>query len=496
MKLERSSGILIHPSSFPNKFGIGDLGPSAFAFLDFLKEVGCRLWQILPLGPTGYGDSPYQSFSAFAGNPYLISPELLLQEGLVHPNDLAEEMHFSQLRVEFGKIIPWKLNLLEKSYINFSNISLLHEEYDQFCCENVLWLDDYALFMTLKEIYGGNPWTDFPDKLRTRESVAILDSRKQLKQNVDRYKFYQFLFFRQWRSLKNYAQKVGIKIIGDIPLYVAHDSADVWANPELFQLDVKGNPKFLAGVPPDYFSATGQLWGNPIFDWSKHRDSGFRWWIERIKQTLKMVDIIRLDHFRGFVGYWQVPAGNETAEHGEWVQGPGIDFFDHLSEGLKFSWDFPFIAEDLGVVTDDVVKLREHLDIPGMKILQFAFSGSENIFLPHHYLPNCVVYTGSHDNDTTLGWFHSVAEKEKIFALEYLGVDGGDFVWDLIRSGWASVASNAIAPMQDLLKLGSSARMNFPGRIGGNWEWRMPEDYYKGNLIERLKKINETYGRS
>jgi len=495
MKFERSSGILVHPSSFPNRFGIGDLGPSAFDFLNFLNKVGCGLWQILPLGPTGFGDSPYQSFSAFAGNPYLISPELLLQEGLLHPNDLVEEKHSPHLRVEFGNIIPWKLNLLEKSYVNFSNKHKLHEEFTKFCSENDRWLDDYALFMALKEIYGGSPWTNFPDTVRTREPFEILDYRKKLKHNIDRYKFYQFLFFRQWRSIRKYAQKLGIRIVGDIPLYVAHDSADVWVNPELFQLDSKGQPRVVAGVPPDYFSPTGQLWGNPIFNWSEHKDSGFRWWIERFKQTLNLVDIIRLDHFRGFVGYWQVPAGNSTAEHGEWVQGPGIEFFDQLSKGLELSWNFPLIAEDLGVITEDVVELRRHLDIPGMKILQFAFSGSENPFLPHHYLPDCVVYTGSHDNDTTLGWFNSAPEEEKIFAKEYLGVDGSDIAWDLIRLGWASVASYAIAPIQDILHLDSSARMNFPGRIGGNWEWRMPEDYNQDDLIERLKKINATYGR-
>ena len=495
MKFERSAGILVHPSSFPGRFGIGDLGPAAYAFLDFLNLAGCKLWQILPLGPTGFGDSPYQSFSAFAGNPYLISPELLLQEELIHSNDLVEETHFSQVSIEFGKIIPWKLKLLEKAFINFSDKHIQHDEFNNFCFENEQWLEDYALFMALKEIYGGDPWTNFPDLLRTRDPSTILDSQKQLKQSVDRYKFYQFLFFRQWQSLKTYAQKLGIRIIGDIPLYVAHDSSDVWASPELFQLDTNGQPKVMAGVPPDYFSPTGQLWGNPIYQWSEHKKNGYRWWIERIRHILNSVDTIRLDHFRGFVSYWQVPAGNSTAEIGLWVQGPGIELFNHLSKGLVLSNNFPIIAEDLGVITEDVVELRDRLDLPGMKILQFAFSGPENHFLPHHYLHNCVVYTGTHDNDTTVGWFNSAPENEKMFAKEYMGVDGSNIAWDLIRLGWASVAGYAIAPMQDILKLDSSARMNFPGRIGGNWEWRMPENYTQGGLLERLKNINDTYER-
>ena len=495
MKFERVSGILIHPSSFPNNYGIGDLGPNAFEFLDFLNESGCKLWQVLPLGPTGYGNSPYQCFSAFAGNPYLISPEILLQEGFLHPNDLVEEMDFPKSRVDYGRIIPWKLNILEKSFEIFSTGHKLNDEYNKFCNENGFWLEDYSLFMTLKEIYGGKPWTYFPSLIRTREANMMLDSKRELKRNINRYKFYQFLFFRQWRSLLTYAHKLGIKVIGDIPLYVAHDSSDVWANPELFQLDNYGQPSHVAGVPPDYFSPTGQLWGNPIFNWKEHKANGYKWWNHRIIQTLQLFDFIRLDHFRGFVAYWQVPFGNPTAQLGEWVQGPGIDFFNQLSKGLNLDGKFPFIAEDLGVITEDVIKLRDNLNIPGMKILQFAFSGPENIFLPHNYVPNCVVYTGSHDNDTTWGWYDSASERERKFANEYLDVDGSDFTWDLIRSGWASVANCAIAPMQDILTLNSSARMNFPGRVEGNWEWRMTENYNQEDLIERIKKINSTYGR-
>jgi len=495
MKFDRSSGILIHPSSFPGRYGIGDLGPAAYTFLDFLNNAGCKLWQILPLGPTGYGDSPYQSFSSFAGNPYLISPEILLIDGLIHSDDLVEEMDFPQLRVDYGKIIPWKLNLLEKAYNNFNRNHPFFDGYNEFCHENEYWLLDYAHFMALKEIFGGASWTCFPESLRSRDPLSIQESRENLKNIIDRYRFYQFIFFKQWRSVKIYAEKIGIRIIGDTPLYVAHDSADVWANSELFKLEPKGEPTFVAGVPPDYFSSTGQLWGNPIYDWRKHKEEGFQWWIERIKRTLNSVDLIRLDHFRGFVKFWQIPAGNLTAQKGQWVQGPGIDFFRQLSDALGFSMNFPIIAEDLGIITNDVIELRDELGLPGMKILQFAFTDAKNLFLPHHYSQNYVVYTGSHDNDTSEGWFKSASEKEKMFAEEYMKIDGSDIAWDLIRLGWASVAGYAITPMQDILRLDSCARMNFPGRVGGNWEWRLPEDYNQDDLINKLKKINEIYGR-
>jgi 4-alpha-glucanotransferase len=495
MKFDRSSGILIHPSSFPGRFGIGDLGPEAFSFLDFLKEAGCKLWQILPLGPTGYGDSPYQSFSAFAGNPYLISPELLLQEKLLHSDDLIEETHFSNLRVEFAKIIPWKLNLLERAYINFIKVQTLHVEYGKFCIENEYWLEDYSLFMAIKESHEGCSWTDFPGLLPTRDLKNLDAARANYSHAIDRFKFYQFIFFKQWNSLKDYAHKLNIKIIGDLPLYVAHDSADVWANPDLFQLDANGHPTFVAGVPPDYFSSTGQLWGNPIYKWEKHKENGFIWWGERIKQILEMVDIIRLDHFRGFLGYWQVPVYQKTAEQGMWEQGPGFDFFKKISRGLNSEFDLPFIAEDLGVITPDVVKLRDHFKIPGMKILQFAFSSPDNSFLPHHFPGKCVVYTGTHDNDTSEGWFDNAPDVEKKFAKDYLGEGEGTISWDLIRGAWASVAVYAIAPMQDVLSLGSSARMNYPGRIGGNWEWRMPDNYKESGCMDLLKKFNYSYGR-
>ncbi|OGN73000.1 MAG: 4-alpha-glucanotransferase [Chloroflexi bacterium GWB2_49_20] len=497
MKFERSSGILFHPTSLPGKYGIGDLGSSAFALIDFLKEIGCSLWQILPLGPTGYGNSPYQSFSAFAGNPYLISPDILFQEGLLHSNDLVEETRFSQTHVEYGRIIPWKLNLLERAFNKFfDSNSLLRNDYDAFCDENVYWLEDFALFMAQKEAFGGGSWTNWPEPFRVRKPAFLNKARKNLKHSVERYKFYQFLFFRQWISLKSYAHNSGIKIIGDIPLYVAHDSADVWANSELFLLDTKGRPTVVAGVPPDYFSPTGQLWGNPIYQWDEHRATGFKWWIERLRWTLYLVDVVRLDHFRGFAGYWEVPAEKSTAEYGRWVQGPGIEFFRQMEKALDREAGLPLVAEDLGVITQDVIKLRDQLKLPGMKILQFAFSGSDNSFLPHHYSPNCVVYTGTHDNDTTTGWFNSAPERERLFAKDYLGVDGSDMAWDLIRAGWASVAVYALAPMQDFLKLDSKARMNYPSRIGGNWEWRMSEHYKDDGLIERLKKYNVLYGRS
>lgn len=496
MKFERSSGILLHPTSLPCNYGIGDIGPNAFAFIDFLKASRCKLWQILPLGPTGYGDSPYQCFSAFAGNPYLISPDILFQEGLLHSNDLVEETHFSKSHVEFGKIIPWKLNLLERAYHNFAGTnSKLRNDYDDFCDQNNYWLEEFALFMALKEIQGGGSWIHWPEPLRLRNFDYLTKARIELKSAIERYKFYQFTFFRQWISLKNHALNSGIKIIGDIPLYVAHDSADVWANPKLFKLDIENRPTVVAGVPPDYFSATGQLWGNPIYKWDEHIATGFQWWIERVRWTLRSVDIIRLDHFRGFAGYWEVPAEKLTAEHGQWVQGPGSEFFQQLEKGLEIESDLPIIAEDLGVITQDVITLRDQFKLPGMKILQFAFSGSDNPFLPHNYSKNCVVYSGTHDNDTTTGWFLSAPESEGKFSRDYLGIDGSDIAWDLIRAGWASVAVYALAPMQDILKLDSQARMNYPSKIGGNWGWRLPESYKDNDLIEKLKKFNVIYGR-
>lgn len=495
MKYERASGVLLHPTSLPGPYGIGDLGPEAYRWIDFLAEMGCSLWQVLPLGPTGYGDSPYQCFSAFAGNPYLISPQVLLKEKLLKPGDLAGAEGFPSDRVDFGAVISWKLSLLDRAFDCFdqSAESDIKDEFVLFQAEESSWLDDFTLFMALKDAHGGAPWTTWEPTLRDRRPVALAAARQKYTLAIQRQAFRQFLFYRQWAKLRQYATSKNIRIIGDIPIFVAHDSADVWAHPELFYLDSRGNPLVVAGVPPDYFSPTGQLWGNPLYRWKTHAAAGYPWWLARIKAVLKQVEIIRLDHFRGFAGYWEVPAGLPTAEKGRWVPGPGADFFTCVRQALG---DLPLIAEDLGEITPDVIALRDQFDLPGMKIFQFAFSsGPEDKFLPHNYPRHCVVYTGTHDNDTTLGWFKSAPDEERDFSLRYLGRDGQDFTWDMIRAVWASVATFALAPMQDLLNLDTGARMNFPGRPSGNWSWRMPADALTDELLERLKEFNYLYSR-
>jgi 4-alpha-glucanotransferase len=494
MKFERASGILLHPTSLPGPFGIGDLGPSAYRWVEWLEGSGCKFWQILPLGPTGYGDSPYQCFSAFAGNIYLISPEFLLRDDLLHSNDLMEIQNFEPGKVEFGKIIPWKLNLLERAFARFnSNPGLLHPEFEAFCNENETWLDDYSLFMAIKELHGGGAWDGWPEKLRRRDQATLDNARDTLKSSIARHKFYQFAFFRQWNALLEYAHQKGLHIIGDIPIYVANDSADVWSNPDLFFLDSKLKPTVVAGVPPDYFSPTGQLWGNPLYRWEKHKTTRYTWWLERLHAALKMVDYLRIDHFRGFAGYWEIPAEMPTAEVGKWIPGPGVDFF--LAVRSSLGNDLPIIAEDLGLITPDVITLRNQFDLPGMKVLQFGFSGPDNPFLPHSYQPNCVVYTGTHDNDTAHGWYESTSEKEQDFARRYLKCDGSDIAWDLIRTAWRSTAFLALAPFQDFLALGSEARFNYPSRLGGNWEWRLTESSLSNELQGKIRELNWLYQR-
>lgn len=495
MAFKRSSGILLHPTSLPAPYGIGDLGPQAYRFVDWLASSGCKIWQILPLGPTGYGDSPYQCFSAFAGNPYLISPDELLADGLAEESDLVPLKSLPASRVDFGLLIPKKLDLLLKAFSRFrSSPGPLREEFDHFCAQNAFWLDDFALFMALKDAHGGGAWNGWDEALRSRKKSALIKARRELAEDIQRHSFYQFLFFRQWEKLHRYAGEKGIQIIGDIPIFVAYDSADVWAHPELFHLDESGNPTVVAGVPPDLFSSTGQLWGNPLYNWEAHKKENYAWWLARVRAALGFMDILRLDHFRGFAGYYEIPAGAATAEHGRWVTGPGREFFHavetFIREEVGRSGGLPIIAEDLGVITDDVVELREAFHLPGMKILQFAFTGPDNPFLPHHYVPRCVAYTGTHDNDTALGWFDSAPEGEREFAKRYLGVDGHDFAWDLIRAAWKSVAVFSIAPMQDVLGLGSEARMNFPSTLGGNWEWRMSEADLTDDLAARLRDLN------
>ena len=495
MKFNRSSGIILHPTSLPGPDGIGDLGPEAYRWVDFLVSTGCTFWQILPLGPTGYGDSPYQCFSAFAGNPYLVSPAILLDEGLLEREDFADRPAFPVSAVDFGPVITWKLTLLDRAFAHFQNgaFPALRLELQEFQKSEAFWLEDFALFMALKESQGGVSWNQWPAPLRSREPQALADFRAAAAESIDRHVFRQFIFLRQWRDLKTYAASKGVQIIGDIPIFVAFDSADAWSHRELFFMDAQGSPTVVAGVPPDYFSATGQLWGNPLYDWQAHAASGFSWWLERIKNILKLVDWVRLDHFRGFAGYWEIPAGKPTAVEGRWMPGPGAPFFEAIEKNLG---KLPIIAEDLGEITPDVVALRDGFQLPGMKILQFAFAADpEDAFLPHNYIPNCVAYTGTHDNDTSLGWYDSAPEKERDFVRRYLARGGEDISWDMIRAVWGSVAAVAVTTMQDLLSLDTSGRMNYPGRPSGNWSWRMEADCISTGLRTRLRETNLLYGR-
>jgi 4-alpha-glucanotransferase len=495
MSFERASGIILHPTSLPGNHGIGDLGPQAYHWIDFISKAGCGLWQVLPLGPTGYGDSPYQCFSAFAGNPYIISPEALLEDGLLNPDDLTDRPRFPLDRVDFGPVINWKLTVLDRAFNRFQKEARpeLVAEMERFQAEQQDWLADFALFMAVKEAHGGAPWSTWEAPLRRRDPQALADARQKYATAIQSQVFRQFIFFRQWAALHAYTKQQGIQIIGDIPIFVAHDSADVWANPDLFFLDEAGIPTVVAGVPPDYFSPTGQLWGNPLYRWDFHQTTGYAWWLKRIRSVLGLVDIIRLDHFRGFAGYWEVPGDAVTAERGRWVPGPGADFFSAVQQALG---NLPIIAEDLGEITPDVVELREQFALPGMKIFQFGFgSDAKDPFLPHNYPKNCVVYTGTHDNDTARGWYERVQENERDFCRRYLGRDGRNISWDMIRAVWSSVAVFALAPMQDFLGLGNEARMNYPGYPSGNWAWRMPENAPSEDLRNRVKEFNYLYAR-
>jgi 4-alpha-glucanotransferase len=496
MKSNRMSGILLHPSSLPGPDGIGDIGPEAYEWVNFLVQSGCNLWQLLPLGPTGYGDSPYQCFSAFAGNPFLISSTLLIDEGLLLLEDLQDRPDFSTESVDFGPVIQWKLKLLDRAYNNFvqKQPEEITEKFQQFINQEKDWLFDFALFMAIKEVNGGLSWDYWDDGLRKRDRKALKNFQDENKTLIESHMFKQFLFFTQWTGLKNYANDQGIKIIGDIPIFISFDSSDAWSNPELFYFDEDFKPTVVAGVPPDYFSATGQLWGNPLYRWEVHKQDRYKWWLKRINSTLKLFDFIRLDHFRGFVNYWEVPAGNETAEIGQWLPGPGADFFEVMQNELGV---LPIIAEDLGEISTDVYKLRDQFDLPGMKILQFAFSSDpEDPFLPHNYPVNCVAYTGTHDNDTVLGWYQSAPVEEKDFCRRYLARSGENISWDLIRAVWSSVAKITIAPLQDFLGLGTEARMNYPGRPSGNWSWRVLPHQINSELAQRINEINFLYSRS
>lgn len=500
---------MLHPTSLPGTYGVGDLGDEAHLFIDFLAASGQSLWQVLPLGPTGYGDSPYQSFSAFAGNTLLVSPGCLREEDLLKKSDFVDAPKFSDERVDFGAAIEFKNKLLKRAFENFRHTADtgLRGSFETFSQNEALWLDDYALYRAMKDARDGAAWNKWERPISKREPAALAAAREALREQIEAHKFYQFLFFKQWHALKKYCHQRGVAIVGDIPIFVAHDSADVWVNPHLFKLNEDGSPRVVAGVPPDYFSATGQLWGNPLYDWEHLQSENFRWWIARVSSMLQTVDILRIDHFRGFAASWEIPGGDLTAERGRWVNAPGRELFTAIREALG---DVPILAEDLGVITPDVELLRDDFNFPGMRILQFAFGGdSKNIDLPHNYHRNVVVYTGTHDNDTTVGWFKSAAgdgagstrkpeqiERERKFCLAYLNSKGKEIHWDFIRAALASVANIAIIPLQDVLGLGNDARMNLPNSTTGNWSWRYPAGALTNKLRDRLKELTALYGRN
>lgn len=501
---DRNAGLLLHISSLPGPYGIGDLGPEAFKFVDFLQESGQSIWQVLPVGPTGYGYSPYQSPSTFAGNDLFISPELLRDERLVTDAEIQQSHCGSPGRVAYDEVIPRKRALMEAAFARFSRgeSSIDVADYNRFEQEHRSWLSDYSLFAAIKKAHSNRSWIDWPDALRDREPDTLHAVQNQLAHQISLERFVQYLFFRQWQRLKSYANDRGISVVGDLPIYVAHDSADVWANPHLFHLDHTGNPTVVAGVPPDYFSETGQRWGNPIYRWDKMQETGFAWWTERVRRILEMVDVVRLDHFRAFEAYWSVPAHEQTAVNGEWVAGPGQHFFDVLQHKLG---RMPLIAEDLGVITDEVVKLIEDNGFPGMAILQFAFdSGPTNKFLPHNYDRNIVAYTGTHDNDTIAGWLsgnrstvcEDVAAQTREYAKRYLAESRNEELpWAFIRALYASVANTVIIPIQDLLGIGEDGRMNEPGTAAGNWTWRMSPGVLNQEVGLSLKSLADTFGR-
>ena len=496
MTFPRASGILLHPTSLPSEFGIGDFGPIAFQFVDFLAETKQTYWQILPLGPTGYGDSPYQSFSAFAGNTNLISPEKLIEDGLITREEISQKPNFPADRIDYGKVYDWKNSILPKAFERFHEQETedFREEFESFCAEEAAWLEDYALFRAAKLSRDHKAWYEWEKPLRLRQEKALKQARKNLHERIEEQKFYQFLFFRQWSKLKAYANEKDVKIVGDVPIFVALDSADVWCNQDKFKLKKDGSPKVVAGVPPDYFSKTGQLWGNPIYNWREMQKNDFAWWISRIKHTLKTVDVARIDHFRGFAGAWEVPAGDETAENGKWVDVPGRELFKAVKTAIG---ELPFWAEDLGMITGDVRELRDLFGFPGMKILQYAFGGDpKNEFLPHNYVRNSVAYTGTHDNETSAGWFNAQHGYERFYCLKYLDSNAQAIHWDFIRAIWSSVADTAVAPMQDIFGLGNEARMNLPASSSGNWNWRFRAEAVTLEIIEKLREMTEIYGRS
>jgi 4-alpha-glucanotransferase len=491
--MKRSSGILLHISSLPGDEGIGSMGNDAFQFVDFLAQTKQKIWQILPLGPVGYGNSPYQCYSAFAGNPMFIDVQKLVDDRLISKLSVTEH-HFKSKKVEFEKVEEWKMVLFREAFLGFrKHFERYKDEYYTFMSHNSWWLDDYALFRSLKTKFGESVWNTWNKELVTRDQYTIQEAFKELHADIDFHRFLQFIFFRQWYKLKAYANKKGIRIIGDIPLYVSYDSVDVWANQDIFLLDEDSRPTQVGGVPPDYFSETGQLWGNPVFDWERVAERDFDWWLARIQFNLRMFDQVRVDHFRGLESFWAVPVEEETAIIGEWLPAKGYELFRKLKEQMG---NLEVIAEDLGVITPEVEKLRDDFGLPGMKILQFAFCTDQtNMDLPHNYTANFIVYTGTHDNDTSLGWFNSIDNKERRFLHKYISGKGKQFVENFIEHAWASAAHKAIIPMQDVLGLGAEARMNTPGIAAGNWDWRFTWPQIRQNHKVFLKKITEKYNR-
>jgi 4-alpha-glucanotransferase len=509
MKLPRSSGVLLHPISLPGPYGAGDLGPEAFSFVEFLAEAGQTIWQVLPLNPTGYGDSPYQCFSAFAGNPLLISLDRLEEQGWLSREDLAVVPNLPTTSIDYGAVIAFRFAKLRRAAARFfaalNGTGAASPEYETFCREQVAWLGDYALFMAAKDAHGGVAWTEWERDLAARTPEALAQWSERLAGEIAAYKFWQYEFFRQWGALREACNRRGIRIMGDVPIYTAHDSADVWTAPQLFWLDEQGNPLKVSGVPPDYFSATGQLWGNPIYRWERLREDGFRWWIARVRGVRGLFDLVRIDHFRGFEAYFEIPAGETTAINGIWVKGPGRELFEVLEREFG---ELPIIAENLGNITPEVEAIRARFDYPGMAILQFAFGTDPQgpSFRPHNYARNLVAYTGGHDNDTTVGWWKSgIADstrteadlrREHDFASAYLNLrEDEEIQWAMIRTLLASVADTVLIPMQDVLGLGSEARMNLPGRMGGNWQWRYEQPQLRPEMATQLRALTELYER-
>ena len=493
----RYAGILVHPTSFPSPYGIGDLGQGAYDFIDFLYETKQHLWQVLPLGPTGFGDSPYQGPSAFAGQPLIISPDKLKEKGLLKDEDLRDIPAWDPHKVDYGPVIEYKNALLKKAFDVFhhSPDKTMLEDFESFCEEEKDWLEDYCLFMAVKDYHEGRCWLDWEDEIKLPDAASKAAWQERLAEQIRYYRFVQFIFRIQWEELREYAHARDVEIIGDIPIFVALDSCDVWANRKYFQLDTKGYPTHVAGVPPDYFSATGQLWGNPLYDWDYQKKTGYSWWIRRVAQQLKLVDYVRIDHFRGFEAYWAVPADEETAVNGEWVKGPREDLFHALQKAIGS--DLPIFAEDLGVITPEVEHLRDLFGFPGMKVLQFGFGDmNDESYIPHFYQhTNCLCYTGTHDNDTTAGWYQVQPEEVKDRIRRYGNTDAGRVSLDFIRFAFSSIARYAIFPIQDLMMLGSEARMNTPGVAAANWAFRYTKDMLSRDLGEWLKQTTVLYSR-